>query len=133
MFLLATELTRLLPQLNCNRIETEAFKMAIPHAAPGELVNIGPLGAALPKAITTTLIKTDRLEVIRLVVHAGKEIDPHHVNGEITVQCLEGRVAFTAQGKTQELHGGHLFYLRGGEIHSIKGLEDASLLVTILL
>lgn len=107
--------------------------MAIPHAAPGQVIDVRPLGPALPKGVTTTLIKTDRLEVIRLVVPAGKEIAPHKVTGEITVQCVEGRVAFTALGETRELQAGHLCYLSGGEEHSVKGLEDGSILVTILL
>jgi quercetin dioxygenase-like cupin family protein len=107
--------------------------MAIPHAAPAQIVDIRPLGAALPDSVTTTLVKTAQLEIIRLVVPAGKEIRPHRVPGEITVQCLEGRVAFTALGQTRELEAGQLVYLTGGEEHSVKGLEDASVLLTILL
>ncbi|MCX8138792.1 MAG: cupin domain-containing protein, partial [Gemmataceae bacterium] len=78
-------------------------------------------------------IKTARLEVIRLVLPAGKEIPPHKVAGEITVHCLEGRVAFTALGRTQELAAGQMLYLPGHELPSLRGLEDASVLVTILL
>ena len=107
--------------------------MAVPHATPGQAIDIRPLGPALSRTVTTTLVKTDRLEVIRLVVPAGKEIPSHKVAGEITVQCLEGRVAFTAQGDTRELQAGQMCYLSGGEEHSVKGIEDASVLVTILL
>jgi quercetin dioxygenase-like cupin family protein len=49
------------------------------------------------------------------------------------VHCLEGRVAFTACGQTQTLEAGHLLYLPTGEPHSVKGVENASLLVTVLL
>jgi quercetin dioxygenase-like cupin family protein len=107
--------------------------MAIPHAASGQVIDIRPLGSALSNTPTTTLAKTDQLELIRLVVPAGKQIPPHKVNGEITVQCLEGRVAFTAHGQTQELSAGNLCFLSGGEMHAVTGLEDSSLLVTILL
>ncbi len=65
------------------------------------------------------------------VIGAGKEIEEHEAKGEIGVQCLEGRVAFTAFGKTLET--GTLFYLPTGESHTVKGIEDASLLLTILL
>ena len=51
--------------------------MAIPHAKPGEVVDIRPLGAELQDTQTTTLVKTDRVEVIRLVLPAGKEIKRH--------------------------------------------------------
>ncbi len=69
--------------------------MAIPHAKPGQSVDIRPLGEKLKVSVTTTLVKTKKLEVIRLVLPAGKEIPPHHVGGEITVQCLEGAVSFS--------------------------------------
>ena len=72
------------------------------------------------------------MQVIRLVVLAGKEVPAHNAPGEITVQCVEGRVAFTASGKTQELGPGQLVYLAARETHALRGVEDASLLVTIL-
>jgi quercetin dioxygenase-like cupin family protein len=107
--------------------------MAIPHARPGEVVDVRPLGSALGSAHTKTLVRAEQVEVIRLVVPAGKEIEAHKAKGEIVVQCLEGRVAFTAFGKTQQLEAGNLLYLPTGEPHSVKGLEDASLLLTIPL
>ena len=73
------------------------------------------------------------MEVIRLVVPAGKEIEEHKAKGEIVVHCLEGRVAFTAFGKTQTLEAGKLLYLPTGEPHSVKGIDNASLLLTIHL
>ena len=107
--------------------------MAIPHAKPGEVVDVRPLGSALPSAHTKTLVRAEQVEVIRLVVPAGKEIEEHKAKGELVVQCLEGRVAFTALGKTQNLEAGKLLYLPTGEAHSVKGVEDASLLLTVLL
>ena len=107
--------------------------MAIPHAKPGEVVDVRPLGPALASAQTKTLVRAEQVEVIRLVVPAGKEIEEHKAKGEIVVQCLEGRVAFTAFGKTQSLETGTLLYLPTGEPHSVKGVEDASLLLTVLL
>ncbi len=107
--------------------------MAIAHAKSGEVIDLRPLGAALTHAATTTLVKTDRLEIIRYVVPAGKEWHGHQVPGEITVQCLEGRVAFTADGTTHQLAAGQMLYLAGHEPHSLRGIENASVLVTILL
>jgi quercetin dioxygenase-like cupin family protein len=107
--------------------------MAIPHAQPGEVIDVRPLGPALAQTKTTTLVKTSTLEVIRLVVPAGKEVPTHRVAGEITVQCLEGRVAFTAGAVTRELHAGQMLFLSGNEPHSVRGIENASALVTILL
>jgi quercetin dioxygenase-like cupin family protein len=107
--------------------------MAIPHANPGDVIDVRPLGAALATTKTSTLFKTERIEVVRLVMAAGKEITQHKAPGEITVHCLEGRIAFTALGKTQELTAGQLLYLGPGEPHSVKCVEGASFLLTILL
>lgn len=107
--------------------------MAVPHAKPGEIVDVRPLGAALSTSQTTTLVRAEQIEVIRLVVPAGKEIPEHKAKGEIVVHCLEGRVSFTALGRTQELEAGQLLYLPIGEPHSVHGIQDASLLLTILL
>ena len=107
--------------------------MAISHARPGEVIDVRPLGAALAQTQTRTLIKADGLEVVRLVMAAGKQIAEHRAPGEITVHCLEGRIAFAAQGKTQELTAGQLLYLPAGEPHSVHCIEDGSFLLTIVL
>ncbi len=107
--------------------------MAIAHAAPGQVVDVHPLGEKLRQTVTSTLVKADDLEVIRLVIPAGKVIPPHQTAGPITVQCLEGSVEFTALGRTQVLRAGQLLHLTGGESHALRGVEDSSVLVTILL
>lgn len=106
--------------------------MSIQHAQSGEIIAL-PLGLTLASSKTMTLVKTADLEVIRLVLPAGKEISTHQAPGEITVQCLEGRVAFTAHGKTQELAAGQMLCLAPHEPHAVKGIEASSVLVTILL
>ena len=107
--------------------------VAIPHAKPGEPFDIRPHGEAIAGAVTRALIKTDRLEVIRMVVPADKAIPLHTVKGEMTVQCLEGLVAFTAGSTTHELAAGQMLYLSAREPHSLRGIETAYLLITILL
>jgi quercetin dioxygenase-like cupin family protein len=106
--------------------------MAMLHATPGEVIDVRPLGSALPAAQTQTLVKTYALEVIRLVLPAGKKLPPHRVPGEITVHCLEGRVNFWVDGAGRELTAGTLLYLAGGSEHS-EAIDNSSLLVTILL
>src|SRR5262249_56052511 len=102
--------------------------MAIPHAKPGEVVDVRPLGSALASAQTKTVVRAEQVEVIRLVVPAGKEIEEHKAKGEIVVHCLEGRVAFTAFGKTQNLEPGKLLYLPTRDPHTVNGTANPSLL-----
>ena len=107
--------------------------MAIAHAISGEVVSIQPFGANVSDAQTVVLVKTKALEIIRMVILSGKKIQEHQVRGEVVVQCLEGRVAFNCGGTQQFLDAGHMLYLSGDEPHSLEGIVDASLLVTILL
>ena len=106
--------------------------MPISHAKSGEVVQVR-LGAALRGTKTRTLVKTNDLKVIRLFIPAGEESSTHTSPGELTVQCLEGRVLFIAHGKSRELGAGQFVYLAPDEPHSLKAIEDSSLLVTIHL
>ena len=107
--------------------------MAILHAQAGEVVDIRPLGVAIADSKTTALIKTHHFEIIRMVLLENKEIPVHSAKGDIIVQCLEGHVTFSTMGKNVELHAGHLFYLKTGVPHSLKAVEDSSLMLTMLL
>jgi quercetin dioxygenase-like cupin family protein len=66
---------------------------------PGDVVDVRPLGAVLASAKTRTLAKADGLQIVQLVVPAGKEIQEHKAEGELVVHCLEGRVILAALGK----------------------------------
>ena len=107
--------------------------MALHHAEPGEIVDIRPLGARIHETVNATLIRSKHLQVFRLLLPAGKVFKEHAVPGEITVQCLEGEVEITSPGRTQVLAAGELLYLVEGDLHGLKGLADASVLVTVLL
>lgn len=105
--------------------------MAIPHAQPGEPIDVSPLGAALASTQTHTLIRTPAAELIRMVLPAGKELNEHRAPGEIIVHCLEGRVEFTTMGKTVELTPGRLLLLPPAEPHAVRAIEDSSFLLTL--
>ena len=107
--------------------------MATNHAAPGEAIDVGPLGNALASTKTGTLFKTEDMEVIRLVLPAGKKIAEHRAPGQLTVQCIEGRVQFTAMDKMVELTTGTMLYLPTAEPHALNAVEDSSLLLFISL
>lgn len=106
--------------------------MSLHHAASGEVIHLSN-SPEVHDAKSTTLVKTSALEILRLVLAKGKEIAAHKAPGEITVQCLEGRVVFTCHGKSPELLAGDFMYLADSEPHSLAAREDSVLLVTILL
>ncbi|WP_230533549.1 cupin domain-containing protein [Microvirga roseola] len=106
--------------------------MALKRVRSGDVVDLQPLGPGLAGAKTTALVKTEAFEAIRLVVPAGRDIASHEVPGQITLHCLEGRILLELPDSSLELSAGQWIYLDGGVRHALKGLEDASLLLTIL-
>ncbi len=52
--------------------------MALPHAQPLDVINIGPLGAALHDSVSTSLLKTDRIQLLHLVLPARRDHPEHH-------------------------------------------------------
>jgi len=107
--------------------------MALPHAQPLDVIDVRPLGAALRTTVTTSLLKTPTLQLMRLVLPAGQGVPEHHVAGAITVLCLEGDALVTTRSRDCRLGAGQLVMLEGGEPHAVKAVTDASLLVTVLL
>jgi quercetin dioxygenase-like cupin family protein len=106
--------------------------MALQHAIPGEVINAAPLGADLTDTTTRALIKTSELEIIRVVLKAGKTMAPHSVPGTVTIQCIEGHVQ-VAHERVSELRPQQVLLIDGGRTHSLRALEDSSLLLTIVL
>jgi len=51
--------------------------MAIPRATPEELIDVRPLSDALPDSKSITLMRSDHLEVVRLVLPACKCLSAH--------------------------------------------------------
>jgi quercetin dioxygenase-like cupin family protein len=107
--------------------------MATPRTLPGEPVDVGPLGDRLAGAQTRALFKSRDLEVMRLVLPAGKGLPPHRVAGELTIQCIEGVLDVTVDGASRVLHAGQLLYLPGDALHGLTALADASALVTVVV
>jgi quercetin dioxygenase-like cupin family protein len=107
--------------------------MPAPQPKLSEVIDIRSAGAAGSGGPSTMLAKTAALEVRRLDLSKGREIPTHEATGEITVHCLEGRIAFTSGETTRELGPGRMLLLAAGEPHSLVGLEDSTVLVTKVL
>jgi quercetin dioxygenase-like cupin family protein len=107
--------------------------MAIAHAAAGQLVDVQALGDKFCEARTVALFKTGELEVMRVVMPAGKRMPSHGVKGEVTIHCLEGEIDLISNGNPQRMKAGQLVWLEGGVDHALAAVQDSSLLVTIVL
>jgi len=107
--------------------------MAQTHAASGQIVSVRPLGEALADSRTVALMKGAQLEVVRLVLPAGKGLPEHQAPGEITVHCLEGLVDLSIGPQTHRLAAGDWVHLAARARHALRAHQDSSLLVTICL
>lgn len=107
--------------------------MALPHAQLLDVVNVSPLGEALAGAVSTSLIKTDRIQLLHLVLRAHQDQPEHHVSEECTIHCLEGDVEVVTPGGSRRLRAGQLVVLPAAQKHSLRARTDCAVLVTLLL
>lgn len=102
------------------------------HINFGKTVNLEKLTPNLDPEATHALIRSEDMEVIRMVLPKGKEIAKHKVKGELTIQCLKGEVTFEVGGETQILKEKDWLALNKGVEHALRVNQDAVLLLTIL-
>lgn len=107
--------------------------MAQPHIKSGDVTSIAPLGPLLTTSKSTAIIKAEQLEVVRLVLHAGKVLLEHQAPGEITVLCIEGSLEFSTPEKTTILNQDDFLHLGAAVPHALKAITDCSILLTICL
>lgn len=107
--------------------------MAQTHARPGQVVSVLPLGERLGSSSTRAILKGDQLEVVRIVLGAGKRLREHSAPGEITVLCLEGRIAFQTPEASHVLEAGDFIHLGRDEPHALEALVDSSALLTLCI
>jgi quercetin dioxygenase-like cupin family protein len=107
--------------------------MALQHAESGEKIALQRDDNDIAHFTSVALAKTDTLELIRLVLPKERAMPEHKVDGELTLQCLEGEIVVDAHGRSVVLQPGEMLYLAGGEPHAVRANQDAVALLTILL
>ena len=107
--------------------------MALPHAALLDVVNVAPLGDKLIDSFSTSLIKTDQLQLLHLVLPARRDVPQHQVDDECTVHCLAGDVEVQMPSATHRLGPGQLIVLPASQPYSLSARVDSTVLMTLLL
>ena len=107
--------------------------MALPHARPLDVISVSPLGQGLREALSTSLLKTDRLQLLHLVLPARSQQPEHHVDDECAIQCLEGDVEVMMPGGVRRLGPGELVVLPARQRHSLSARVDSAVLLMLLL
>jgi quercetin dioxygenase-like cupin family protein len=107
--------------------------MALPHASLLDVIGVTPLGEQLAEAQSTSLIKTDRIQLLHLVLPAHKDRPEHHVDQECTLHCLEGVVEVVMGSGTRQLRAGNLVVLPARHRFALRARTDCAVLMTLLL
>ena len=80
-----------------------------------------------------TVFKSASLRMVLVALHAGAEMKTHTSAGTVTVQVLEGRIAFHTDAQAAELNQGQLLALHGHIPHSVRACEEAVFLLTLAM
>lgn len=107
--------------------------MALPHANLLDVINVTPLGPSLRHAVSTSLIKTRRIQLLHLVLPAHHDVPQHHLADECSIHCLEGEIEVVMPGGIRHLRAGNLVVLPAGEPYSLRARRDSGVLMTLLL
>jgi quercetin dioxygenase-like cupin family protein len=107
--------------------------MALPHAQLLDVINVAPLGDQLSGTVSTSLIKTDRIQLLHMVLAPHQDQPMHHVDDECTIHCLEGAVDVIMGVGVRQLRPGNVIVLPAKEQHALKAREESAVLVTLLL
>jgi quercetin dioxygenase-like cupin family protein len=107
--------------------------MALPHAQPLDVINVAPLGDQLHGTVSTSLIKTERIQLLHIVLAPHQELPMHHVDDECTIHCLEGLVDVVMGAGVRQLRPGNVLVLPAKQQHALKARQESAVLVTLLL
>lgn len=105
--------------------------MALKHAAAGEAVDLRPLGLVSPPPERTPSSASSSFEAVRLVVPVETDL-AQGPESRITSNASRGTPNSGCPTRQSTCGRAIGFDLDGDESHSVKGMEDASLLLTIL-
>ncbi|QJW84922.1 cupin domain-containing protein [Ramlibacter terrae] len=92
-----------------------------------------PPGDKLADSVSTSLIKTARIQLLHMVLPAHHDQPQHHVDEECTIHCLEGDVEVVTGNGVRRLGPGNLVVLPAGQQHGLRARTDCAVLVTLVL
>jgi quercetin dioxygenase-like cupin family protein len=107
--------------------------MALPHANLLDVINVAPLGEELEGQVSTSLIKTEEIQLLHMVLGKHQDQPQHHVDHECTIHCLEGDVEVVMGAGTKRLRAGQLIVLPAKQQHALRARDRSAVLVTLQL
>jgi quercetin dioxygenase-like cupin family protein len=78
-----------------------------------------------------TVFKTNGMRIVLIALRKGAEMIKHKVDGLISLQVLEGKIAFKTDEQTVELNKGQMLALHEGVSHDVLAKEETIFLLTL--
>lgn len=78
-----------------------------------------------------TLLRTDDLRVVLIVMKEGSRIEEHDTAGTVTVQALDGELVLSMPEREVTLPAGSLLALDSGVEHDVRAAVDSAFLLTL--
>lgn len=78
-----------------------------------------------------TLVKEGGISTVLTLMKAGTRLHAHRAEGALTLQCLIGRIVFSALERRIDLGPGEMTALDSGIEHSLEAIEESAFLLTI--
>ena len=85
-----------------------------------------------PKKINITpMLETEIAKEIRITMPKGEMMKEHTAPGDTVVQLLEGKIWFDVKGERHEFNKGDMLFLEAMVPHSLGGLENSIIRLTL--
>lgn len=78
-----------------------------------------------------TLVKEGPLRITLIALRKGAHISKHHVDGQISIHVLRGKVTMWTEVGTTELTGNDILMLGDAVDHAVGARSDCAFLVTM--
>lgn len=78
-----------------------------------------------------TLVRTDDMRVVLIVMKAGAQMPEHDASATTTVQALQGDIQLELPRGKVTLSAGHLLSMAAGLPHDVDAVTDAAFLLTL--
>jgi quercetin dioxygenase-like cupin family protein len=76
-----------------------------------------------------SLYKSEPFEVILLTIAKDEVLKPHTSKTDAFIMIIEGDIIFTLEGIDFNLHKDDLCQFKANQLHAVKALTDAALLL----
>jgi quercetin dioxygenase-like cupin family protein len=78
-----------------------------------------------------TLVKEGPLRMTLVALRKGAHMTKHHVDGQLSIHVLRGRLTIWTEPGTTELSGSDVLMLGDGVEHAVTARQDCAFLITM--